>query len=235
MNTQFISIPFQPSLAETMTALKIDPEMEDEFCDVYNECISTARPKAVFCLTSVRQEQDETVMGDERFRSRIMQVNMQKVGRAFPYAVSCGRELYELAQSKADPLERWWVDSFSQYAMRAVDKKMTRVLTETYRLGRTARMNPGSLPDFPITCQRALFRLLDDGAAQIGLELTSSCLMLPYKSVSGIIYETDAVYENCMLCPRENCPTRRAPYDAAMGSATYHLPNTGGESGENRQ
>ena len=223
MNTKFISILFQPSLVETMTALKIDLEMEDEYCDVYEECISVARPKAVFCLTPVRQEQNETVIGEERFRSRIMQVNMQKVGRAFPYAVSCGRELYELAQGKADPLERWWVDSFSQYAMRAVDKEMTRVLTEAYRLGHTARMNPGSLPDFPITCQRALFRLLDDGAAQIGLELTSSCLMLPYKSVSGIIYETDAVYENCMLCPRVNCPTRRAPYDAAMGSTTYHL------------
>ena len=51
MNTQFISIPFQPSLAETMTMLKIDPEMEDEFCDVYEECIAVARPKAVFCLT----------------------------------------------------------------------------------------------------------------------------------------------------------------------------------------
>ena len=235
MNTQFISIPFQPSLAETMTMLKIDPEMEDEFCDVYEECIAVARPKAVFCLTPVRQEQNETVIGEERFRSRIMQVNMQKVGRAFPYAVSCGRELYELAQSKDDPLERWWVDCFSQFAMREVDNEMTRVLAETYRLGHTARMNPGSLPDFPITCQRALFRLLGDGAAKIGLELTSTCLMLPYKSVSGIAYETDAVYENCMLCPRENCPTRRAPYDAAMGSTTYHLSDAGSGAEETAQ
>ena len=229
MNTQFISIPFEPTLAETMTMLKIDPEMEDEFRDVYEECISVACPKAVFCLVSVYQEQNQTVIGEERFLSRIMQVNMQKVGRAFPYAVSCGRELNELAQSKTDPLERWWVDCFSQYAMRAVDKEMTRVLTETYRLGHTARMNPGSLPDFPITCQRALFRLLDSGTSQIGLELTSSCLMLPYKSVSGIAYETDAIYENCMLCPRENCPTRRAPYDAAMGLTTYHLPDADSE------
>ena len=229
MNTQFISISFQPTLAETMTMLRIDPEMEDEFRDVYEECISVACPKAVFCLVPVYQEQDQTVIVEERFRSRIMQVNMQKVGRAFPYAVSCGRELYELAQSKGDPLERWWVDSFSQYAMRAVDEEMTRVLTETYRLGHTARMNPGSLPDFPITSQRALFRLLDSGPSQIGLELRSTCLMLPYKSVSGIAYETDAIYENCMLCPRENCPTRRAPYDAAMGLTTYHLPDADSE------
>lgn len=223
MDMQFVSIAFQPSFAETVTALTIDPELEDEFRDVFDQCLAVARPKAVFCLAPVHQEADETVIGPERFKSRIMRVNLEKVRRAFPYAVSCGRELYDLAQATADPLERWWIDSFSQYAMRAVDAEMTRVLKKDYNLGHTARMNPGSLPEFPITCQRALFRLLEGGAGHIGLELTDSCLMLPYKSVSGFVYETEATFENCMLCPRENCPTRRAPYDAAMGAKTYHL------------
>ncbi len=223
MDMQFVSIAFQPSFAETVTALTIDPELEDEFRDIFDQCLAVARPKAVFCLAPVHQEADETVIGPERFKSRIMRVNLEKVRRAFPYAVSCGRELYDLAQATADPLERWWVDSFSQYAMRAVDAEMTRVLKKTYNLGHTARMNPGSLPEFPITCQRALFRLLEGGAGHIGLELTESCLMLPYKSVSGFVYETEATFENCMLCPRENCPTRRAPYDASMGAKTFHL------------
>lgn len=39
-----ISIPFEPTLAEAMTMLKIDPEMEDEFRDVYAECVSLALP-----------------------------------------------------------------------------------------------------------------------------------------------------------------------------------------------
>lgn len=223
MDMQFVSIAFQPSFAETVTALTISPELEDEFRDVFDQCVAVARPKAVFCLAPVHQEADETVIGPERFKSRIMRVNLEKVRRAFPYAVSCGRELYDLAQATADPLERWWIDSFSQYAMRAVDAEMTKVLKATYHLGHTARMNPGSLPEFPITCQRALFRLLEGGAGHIGLELTDSCLMLPYKSVSGFVYETEATFENCMLCPRENCPTRRAPYDASMGAKTYHL------------
>ena len=223
MDMQFVSMAFQPSFAETVTALNIDSEMEDEFRDIFDQCIAVARPKAVFCLAPVHQEADETIIGAERFRSRIMRVNLEKVRRAFPYAVSCGRELYDLAQATEDPLERWWIDCFSQYSMRAVDAEMTKVLKSTYNLGHMARMNPGSLPEFPITCQRALFRLLEGGADKIGLELTASCLMLPYKSVSGFAYETEATFENCMLCPRENCPTRRAPYDAAMAAKTYHL------------
>lgn len=145
MDMKFVSFPFRPAFADTVKALKIDSELEDEFRDIYEKCIAVARPKAVFCLVPVHQEGGETVIGTERFKSRIMQVNLQAVRRAFPYAVSCGRELYDLARSMEDELDRWWVDSFSQYSMRAVDAEMTRALKETYHLGHMARMNPGSL------------------------------------------------------------------------------------------
>lgn len=225
MNAQIVAMPFQPSFEEAVAALRIDCELEEEFSDIYTACIAVARPKAVFCLEPVSRSEASTIIGSEEFSSQIMRINMQSIGRAFPYAVSCGRELYDLACSESDPLLHWWIDSFSQYAMRAVDKVMTSALVQKYRLGHTARMNPGSLSDFPITCQQSLFRLLGDGPRQIGLELTDSCLMLPYKSVSGIIYETDTAFENCMLCPREHCPTRRAPFQPGMSETIYHIPN----------
>lgn len=145
MDMRFVSIPFRPAFADTVKALKTDSELEDEFRDIYEKCIAVARPKAVFCLVPVHQEGGETVIGTERFKSRIMQVNLQAVRRAFPYAVSCGWELYDLARSMEDELDRWWMDSFSQYSIRAVDAEMTRALKETYHLGHMARMNPGSL------------------------------------------------------------------------------------------
>ena len=114
MNTQFISIPFQPSLAETMTMLKIDPEMEDEFCDVYEECIAVARPKAVFCLTPVRQEQNETVIGEERFRSRIMQ-SLSMWGR--PYEVPFWATTFGCAPIRIRPARP---PSFSTQALVAI-------------------------------------------------------------------------------------------------------------------
>jgi hypothetical protein len=40
--------------------------------------------------------------------------------------------------------------------------------------------------------------------------------MLPTKSVSGIFFPTETSYENCQLCPRENCPNRRAEYNKAL-------------------
>lgn len=79
---KFVSFPFRPTFADTVKALKIDSELEDEFRDIYEKCIAVARPKAVFCLVPVHQEGGETVIGTERFKSRIMQVNLQAVRRA---------------------------------------------------------------------------------------------------------------------------------------------------------
>ena len=218
MEGTVLSTLFIPALKALEEKYRVDEELHDEFSDIYSACVRIGRPKAVYVMKEVRQDQTVTYIGEEAFESRVMYRNFKnaEIRRAFVYAVTCGRELYELAAKTEDPLERWWIDTFSQDAMRAADSMMTETLNRTYGLGHTARMNPGSLPDFPITCQAGLFRLLREETQAIGLELTATFLMLPYKSVSGIIYETDTAFENCMLCPRKNCPTRRAAFRPEM-------------------
>lgn len=77
-------------------------------------------------------------------------------------------------------------------------------------------MSPGSLEDWPVSQQSALFSLLGDTQHAIGVQLTESCLMVPTKSVSGIRFPMEDSFESCQLCPREDCPGRRAPYDEAL-------------------
>jgi hypothetical protein len=40
--------------------------------------------------------------------------------------------------------------------------------------------------------------------------------MIPRQSVSGLLFETEKDFVNCLLCPRDTCPNRRAPYDPAL-------------------
>ena len=215
MQGTIISIPYRPDPEKMYRSLKIDEENRDEFLEVFEKCIRIACPKAAFSLKSVSCDDEGVMIGSERFTGKILYRNFSEAGvhRAFVYAVTCGRELYELALETEDLVERWWIDWFSQKAMQAADAQMIKTLKEQYRPGRISRMNPGSLEDFPITCQRGLFQLLEEETTEIGLELTSSCLMLPCKSGSGIIYETEKDFVSCMLCPREKCPERRAAYD----------------------
>jgi hypothetical protein len=82
-------------------------------------------------------------------------------------------------------------------------------------------MNPGSLPDWPLSEQRPLFTLLGENPGTIGVELMDSFLMTPVKSVSGMWFPTEERFESCQLCQRHNCPGRRAQFDAGLYDRKY--------------
>ena len=74
------------------------------------------------------------------------------------------------------------------------------------------RFSPGYC-DWPVTEQKKLFKLFD--ASKVGVELTTSCLMRPRKSISGVfgvhsenMDETD-IYNPCADCRERNCTHKR--------------------------
>ena len=223
MELHYLSIPYAGSYEEAARRLHVNEDLEDEFRDIFAECQQIGRPKGVFGECPVFQDEAGTHVGDQAFASQVMRVNFKGSARVFPYVITCGRELYDFAQATDDPLERYWIDTISELALREVGQRLHQAVLETYGVRHINSMNPGSLPDFPISCQRGLFSLLEGGAEKIGVELRSTFLMLPYKSGSGIYYESEAKYENCMLCTRLDCPGRRAPFNEKMYSETYGL------------
>ena len=100
-------------------------------------------------------------------------------------------------------------------------KHLNEHLIDHFQPGKISRMNPGSLPDWPLPEQQQLFALLGGGPASIGIKLTDSFLMVPIKSVSGIWFPNEESFESCRLCPREKCPGRRAPYDPDLYDRKY--------------
>ncbi|MCG8400671.1 MAG: vitamin B12 dependent methionine synthase, partial [Firmicutes bacterium] len=71
--------------------------------------------------------------------------------------------------------------------------------------------------------QKKLFSILGDCSEKIGVELTDSLLMVPVKSISGIFFPAEAGFESCLLCPRADCPGRRAAYDPELYNSKYGL------------
>ena len=93
---QRLGIGLDPSAVREK--LHITEDFEDEFSDIFDECAAIADPKFCYTASPVRQEEGYTYIGNERFDSRIMQVNFKGLDRVWPYVVTCGRELYDLAQ-----------------------------------------------------------------------------------------------------------------------------------------
>jgi hypothetical protein len=95
------------------------------------------------------------------------------------------------------------------------------IVKEEFSIDPIYAMSPGSLADWPLPAQSGLFRALGDVTGQIGVTLTNEYLMLPIKSVSGLFFTAEEEYVNCMMCDKERCPTRRAPYDRDMYERRY--------------
>jgi hypothetical protein len=93
-------------------------------------------------------------------------------------------------------------------------------------------MNPGSLPDWPLEQQRVLFELLGDTRKTIGVELTESLVMVPIKSVSGILFTNEEEFASCRRCSRQGCPGRRVPYDPELYDRKYRDPSKTSHSGQ---
>jgi hypothetical protein len=217
------NIPFAIDLGVLRDRVRVDPQSEEaaDLKALVAQVQPIARPKAVYDLCFIEAREADTVqLNGVAFHSRVLSVNLQEVHRAFPYVATCGTELYQV-DTGGDPLKEYWLDQIRMLAVAHAAGYVKEHVERTYQPGQLSRMSPGSLPDWPISQQTPLFTLLGDVEGSIGVQLTDSFLMLPLKSVSGLLFPTDASFASCQLCPREDCPGRHAPYDAELWQKRY--------------
>ena len=210
-----------PALAKRLHVREGSANMK-ELCDLAAQAEAVARAKAMVGLAFVTDRDEDTVSLDGiTFTSRVLRVNMKTANRAFCYVATCGRELFDWSETLDDVLHQFWAEAIKEAALRDAMRAMNHEIRDRFRPGKLVTMNPGSLIDWPITQQRPLFRLMGDPRGTIGVELKDSCLMIPNKSVSGVRFETKERFESCQLCPRRDCPGRRAPYESEMYQERY--------------
>jgi len=195
------------------------------FLALIKEGQEIAQPKAMYRPAYIEDRSEEAVKVEGRwFRSRVLTVNLSQTHRIFIYVATCGVELDEWAKGQKDILSALWAEAVKETALRTAVKAVESHIEENYHPGKTSQQNPGSLEDFPLAEQRALFDLLGNTRLAVGVTLLSSLMMSPSHSVSGIIFPTTEDFQSCMLCPREKCPGRRSPYDPTLYEQKYSRP-----------
>jgi hypothetical protein len=173
--------------------------------------------RACFKVAFIERLQDEAVQIDGVcFKSHVLRKNLEAVGRVFPYAVSIGSAMEKKSAACDDLLDKFYVDTIANIALREARKYLQNFLSSTYRIDRLSYMSPGSLPEWPIQEQIPLFALLGGVEDAIGVRLTDSFLMMPVKSVSGIFFPTEVSFYSCQLCSRERCEGRKAPFSRQL-------------------
>lgn len=196
--------------------------LDEDFSRLVAEARSIGRPKAVYKAAYISARGDDfVILEGVKFSSRVLQVNLGGVHRVFPFVATCGTELEEWTFSIGDALHRFWAEVIMGMGLLSAIKALDADISKRYGHEKISHMAPGSIADWPIEQQQPLFELLGDTKSAVGVQLKETCLMTPLKTVSGIRFPTEVNFESCMLCPRDDCPGRRAPYEVDLYERKY--------------
>ena len=212
------NIPANLDHEKLQTQLKIKPGSEDS--KTFNKLITIAekiaQPKALYIEEFIEEKGKEyIIIKNTKFSSRVLRMNLDKTERIFPFIATCGKEVDQLDIDRSDMLQSFWLDSIKENLLNQAVEFFYNHLEEKFALSKKASMNPGSgdAHIWPIEQQKELFSLFGDVESLIGVQLTDSFLMVPNKSVSGIVYPSEIDFKACRLCHREKCKSRSAPFD----------------------
>lgn len=161
-----------------------------------------AHPRAGYVLSGERFETGPTIAellsGSER-----VAVFLATLGPEFD---SWSRGFF----TAGDPFCGFIADAIGSVAVEAVvDRLEEAVAAEAGSDEVSRRASPGYC-GWDVADQHRLFGVLPDGF--LGVRLTEAALMVPLKSVSGVIGIGPAVAKRdypCEVCPIEDCPTGR--------------------------
>jgi hypothetical protein len=172
------------------------------------------RPSAVYEVAYTGAKEEGTVeIAGVTFESLILRKNLETANKVFPYIITVGPELEQAAGAQGDLLKQYYLEEMANIALEQAAAWLASQFEARYGLGPLYNLSPGSLEDWPITEQTKLFSIFGDTESLIGVRLTESLLMVPRKSISGILFPSEEGFVACRLCEREHCPGRKAAYD----------------------
>ena len=151
------------------------------------------------------------------FKSHVIAQLLEHCSHVAIFLVTIGKYLEEMAWDLARDgliLQATVLDAIGSDAVEKVaDFAQDRIkeIAEAQGLVTSQRFSPGYC-DWNIGQQRILFHALTGNT--LGIRLTGECLMVPQKSISGIIgmgspNRNVENYNPCKTCKRQDCPGRR--------------------------
>jgi len=186
-----------------------------EIASLIEESRELIEPKAVYTyLEVVRIEKDSIHLESGDVLKGIILADMLKCGqKVAPYVATIGPKLEDRASKLTGDsiLLAFFLDKIGNYALEITIENIKSLVEKT--LGnKVSNFGPGEGTGelFGIEQQAVLFKTLQPFSS-IGVQLTSSYLMIPKKSESGVFAITDEEYISCQYCPNK-CEERTAVF-----------------------
>ena len=211
---KIIAPHFQANRAELLKKARLEkfPDILIEFDDFINKFASRLNPKAAFVQSKVSHiEKGSFFLSGIRFFSPVLSRFLSKGKTVFPFIATCGDELEDINLTDMDYMAPFWVDSLKETALQIATDSLKEQIRSQHNIEHLSAMSPGSADAsvWDIREQKQLFSLFGDTKKLIGVSLTPSYLMVPNKTISGVLFSTTETISDCRFCTRTDCNHRQ--------------------------
>lgn len=182
------------------------------------EVISAARPSHVsrHIDIDVDAPAGRVMLAGTAVKSRTLAGHLEGCREGFLFACTLGIGVdqlvkrYSFTEVPMLPVVQAVAATYTEYCADAAQRELERYAEER-NLYLRPRYSPG-YGDFSLECQRFFFEALQI-SKKIGVSLTDSLLMVPFKSITAVIGLSDDPARchigRCMSCNAKNCPFRK--------------------------
>ena len=207
-----LSVPLDFSAEEFagLCRIKKDSAAFEELEDALPLIRRYGAPKAVIRWAEVNSvDGDKTTIEGVTFQSKVVADKLRDTPRVFLSVVTAGDGLERSGAFDGDPFLNTYDGALLFYA----SKYMIGFMKDRFGFDGSSMLSPGSLPDWPIQNNFALFDMIGN-VDEIGVSLNEAGYIKPWNSGSHIHFSGDG-YQNCSLCRKLDCIGRRARFDRA--------------------
>lgn len=187
-----------------------------------DEAKNMIRPKAVYSLLRITGiDGDEVMLENGRaLTSRLLAEKLHKTPEVALYIASIGSRLEKrvAGMSREDMLHSMVLDYLGSYAVGVLRRHIQDLVEGKMRVT-VSHFGPGETETWDMAQQSLIFDMLmsaEEAKSKIDVGITESSLLVPKKSSSGLLAQTDGVYIQCNFCPKK-CEYRREKY---LGTST---------------
>jgi hypothetical protein len=155
------NIPVELEATKLVKSLRIRrnvPYMTDKLSSLIETIKPIMNPKALYTVRYVNGiEGDSVTIGENVFTSKVLRINLEAVGRVFPYLVTAGTELDNvvLPEGQSEML----LGLVKTVVVSRAFQYLQTHLAEKYRIPIMSSISPERLDEWPIDQQRELFRI----------------------------------------------------------------------------
>lgn len=185
-------------------------EIKETIIPIWNEIKSIVRPRCEFMIMDGILDNNSVILsnGVVLYIKKLLYSLLNKSEKFVIFVATAGNEFQEYkdnASTENDIIKTYIIDIIGTCIVEAVGDYMEKQLESLITCKHTNRLSPGYC-GWDLSEQKTIFKLLDNKPCNI--RLSDVCLMIPEKSISGIIGIGENVNEkaySCKYCNLKNC------------------------------